>query len=219
MRRDILMLAWLLVMPAEGWAEDIEGTSFIQHLSFEDLQGTLPTGTQLLVHPAAIEKFLDELDGSPPDWALLYGEGHHDPGLDERLFSLNRERDARRAGHEALGKLLAFVWIGELSRYDAANDSFSVALGPKFVRTRWGMVRFKPEEVPGNLRLAADVFHRDQWRGQVEKGRSVEIDVVMSGTLIPDESIVYDFSHEEEGLGLIMPFVRIGRFDFVILTP
>jgi hypothetical protein len=41
----------------------------------------------------------------------------------------------------------------------------------------------------------------------------------MSGKLMPDESIVYDFSHGEEGLGLIMPFVRVERVDFVLIDP
>jgi hypothetical protein len=44
----------------------------------------------------AVEQFLDALDGNPPDWSLVYGHGHHDSGLDERLFTLNREQDAKR---------------------------------------------------------------------------------------------------------------------------
>ncbi len=171
-----------------------------------------------MVRPAVIEKFLEELDGEPPDWAVLYGHGHQDPGHDDRLFALNRERDARRAGHHALGKALAFLWTGELSRYDAASDGFPVALGPKFVKTAWGMVRFKPEDAPGNLSVTTDALLRDQWRRQIEEGLPVEIDVVMTGKLIPEESIVYDFSHDEEGLGLIMPFVRVERVDFVLIA-
>jgi hypothetical protein len=44
----------------------------------------------------------------------------------------------------------------------------------------------------------------------------------MTGTLIPSESIVYDFSHGEEGRGLIMPVVRVERVDVLLrdrLTP
>lgn len=37
----------------------------------------------------------------------------------------------------------------------------------------------------------------------------------MTGRLISEESIVYDFSHEEEGRGLIMPVVRIERMDYL----
>jgi hypothetical protein len=41
----------------------------------------------------------------------------------------------------------------------------------------------------------------------------------MTGRLIPQESIVYDFSHDEEGLGLIMPLVRVEQVDFVMPRP
>ena len=47
----------------------------------------------------------------------------------------------------------------------------------------------------------------------------VEIEVVMTGRLIPDESIIYDFSHEEEGQGVIMPVVRIEQVDYVLVVP
>ena len=38
----------------------------------------------------------------------------------------------------------------------------------------------------------------------------------MTGRTILQESIVYDFSHDEEGHGLIMPVVRIERIDYVL---
>ena len=84
------------------------------------------------------------------------------------------------------------------------------------MKTSWGMVRFKPEEAPGNLSVTTDLFYREQPQRQLEQGQPVEIDVVMTGKLVPEESIVYDFSHDEEGLGLIMPFVRVERVDFVM---
>jgi len=37
----------------------------------------------------------------------------------------------------------------------------------------------------------------------------VDADVLMTGRLSYEESLVYDFSREEEGRGLIMPVVRI----------
>jgi hypothetical protein len=169
-----------------------------------------------MVHPASVEQFLIELDVSPPDWATVYGHGHHDPGHDDRLFELNRERDAKRAGRPALSKRLAFCWAGELSQFNPQIGGFPVALGPKFMKTSWGVVRFKPEEAPGNLSVTTDLVHRQQFQRQLEQGQTVEIEVVMTGVLIPDESIVYDFSHDEEGLGLIMPFVRVERVDFVM---
>ncbi|MBI5673857.1 MAG: hypothetical protein HZC50_11600 [Nitrospirae bacterium] len=46
----------------------------------------------------------------------------------------------------------------------------------------------------------------------------MEVVVVMAGALIPSESIIYDFSHEEEGVGLIMPVVRVEQVE-VVLKP
>src|SRR5215475_8581953 len=83
--------------------------------------------------------------------AMVYSHGHHDPALDERLFMLNRERDAKRAGNPALTQLVTFVWFGELSRYDEEAGGFRVALGPKLTPTRWGLVRFKYEDLQGEL--------------------------------------------------------------------
>ena len=97
----ILTLAGLLLMPAEGWNGVTDEAGVPPRLSLQELEGMLPPGTRLMVHPAAIEKFLAELDGAPPDWGTLYGRGHQDPDHDDRLFAFNRERDARRGGHEA----------------------------------------------------------------------------------------------------------------------
>ena len=182
-----------------------------------DLHAILPSGTQLLIETSAIERFLDELDGTPPDWATVYGHGHHDPGHDDRLFSLNRKRDALREGKPMLQWLVAFVWPGELSRYDPTSEGFSVAVGPKFNSTRWGMVRFKPEDLPGNLLAVPDAATRATLLHKLEKNQPIDIAVVMTGRLIPEESIVYDFSHDEEGLGLIMPIVRIERLHYVMV--
>jgi hypothetical protein len=185
-------------------------------LTIDELAAVLPQGTTLMMRPDAVEEFLMELDGQPPDWRAVYGHGHHDPGHDDRLFALNRERDAKREGKPALSKHIAFAWTGTLSSYNAAIGGYPVAVGPKFIRTNWGMVRFKPEETPSNLSAAPDASRQIQVQRLLEQGQPVEIDVVMTGRLIPEESIVYDFSHDEEGLGLIMPFVKVERVDFVM---
>ena len=80
-------------------------------------------GLHVLIKRSAIEAFLTALEGSPPDWATIYGHGHHDPGHDERLFNLNRERDAAREGNRVLNRHVAFVWPGELSRFDSETSS------------------------------------------------------------------------------------------------
>ena len=106
-----------------------------------------------------------------------------------------------------------------LSRFDPMIEAFPVAIGPKFIKTSWGMVRFKPEEAPGNLSVATDASHQSHFQRLLEQGQPVELDVIMTGRLIPQESIVYDFSHDEEGLGLIMPLVRVEQVDFVMPRP
>jgi hypothetical protein len=212
--RAVALGLWLIAFDA--WSQGVGGSGPLQFLTLDDLHRLLPSSTHLMIHPTAVEQFLSELDVSPPDWATVYGHGHHDPGHDDRLFELNRERDAKREGRPALSRRLAFSWTGELSGYDPQTGGFPVALGPKFLQTSWGVVRFKPEDAPGNLTVTTDPSHREQFQRQLEQGQHVEIDVVMTGVLIQPESIVYDFSHDEEGLGLIMPFVHVERVDFVM---
>jgi len=212
----IVIFAVALVMAGEGWSGDVGGSRPLHRLALDDLKGILPSGATLMNSPAAIEEFLTALDGEPPDWKEVYGHGHRDPGHDDRLFALNRERDGKREGNPALSRQVAFVWAGVLSRYDPVVAGFPVALGPRFIKTSWGMVRFKPEEAPGNLSVSADASQHKALERLLEQGESVEIDVVMTGRLIAQESIVYDFSHDEEGLGLIMPFVQVEQIDFVM---
>ena len=215
--RTLLAIAWLLgawLLPAIVSGEDFSGLQPLQRGLSAGL-ATLPPHSHLLLDREPIEQFLTALDGSPPDWAQVYGQGHHDPGHDERLFALNRERDAGREGKEPLQWLVTFSWVGELSRFDEETGGFRVALGPKFTRTSWGEVRFKHEDLPATLiALAGDATAG--LKARIQRGERVEIDVLMSGRLIPEESLVYDFSHEAEGLGLIMPVVRIEAVAFVL---
>jgi hypothetical protein len=92
-----------------------------------------------------------------------------------------------------------------------------MAIGPIFTQTKWGVVRFKPEEVPSNLVVILEPSTRDVLRRQLEAGQKVDIEIAMVGRLIPEESLVYDFSHDEEGLGLIMPVVRIERVEYLLV--
>jgi len=199
-----------------GWAEDAIGTRPLLTIARKDLHTILPSDCHTLIDPHSIEQFLDVLDGNPPDWGLVYGHGHHDPALDERLFTLNRDRDAKRQGKEALQWTVVFLWSADLSRYDPTTGGFSLAIGPIFTPTRWGVVRFKPEEVPSNLVVIPNPSIRDVLRRQLDAGRKIGIEIAMVGRLIPDESLVYDFSHDEEGLGIIMPVVRIERVEYLL---
>lgn len=212
----IVVLFLTIGSVGEGWAEDALGTRPLLTIAPKDLHVILPSNCRILIDPHSIEQFLDALDGIPPDWGLVYGRGHHDPAHDERLFTLNRLRDAKRTGNPALTQLITFVWFGELSRYDAEAGGFRVALGPKLTPTRWGVVRFKYENLPGNLVAKASATLRSELEQRLAQGESVDMTVAMTGRLIPDESIVYDFSHDQEGLGVIMPVVKVERLDYLL---
>jgi hypothetical protein len=201
----------------EGWAEDALGTRPLLKNSRKDLHTLLPPDSHILVDPHSIEQFLDALDGTPPDWNVIYGHGHHDSGLDERLFALNRERDEKRTGKKPLQWTVVFLWSAEVSRYDPTTGGFHLAIGPIFTPTRWGVVRFKPEVVPSPLVAIPDPQTSVVLRRQLDAGRKVDIEVAMVGRLISDESLVYDFSHDEEGVGVIMPVVRVERVEYLLV--
>src|SRR6185295_9078017 len=195
----IVILVLSVGSVGNGWAEDTIGTRPLLTIASKDLVRILPPDCRILIDPSSIEQFLDALDGSPPDWGVVYGRGHHDPAHDERLFTLNRERDAKRAGNPALRQLITFVWFGELSRYDAEAGGFRVAVGPKLTPTRWGVVRFKYEDLQGELVAKVSAPLRGELEQRFARGESVDITVAMTGRLIPEESLVYDFSHDQAG--------------------
>ena len=200
----------------EGRGDDVTGTKPLLTIARKDLHTVLPPNCLILIDPHSIEQFLDALDGTPPDWGLVYGHGHHDPDHDDRLFALNRARDAKREGKPALRQCVTFVWSGELSRYDAQAVGFHVALGPRVIVTKWGLVRFKYEELPSNLVAVPIGSLRKVLRRKLEKKQKIEIDVAITGRLIPTESLVYDFSHDQEGVGMIMPVVKVERLDYLL---
>jgi hypothetical protein len=215
----LLFLSGLILLPAAIQAEDRTGLRPLRTIPLAKLSSILPADTHVLIERSAIEAFLATLEGTPPDWATVYGQGHHDPDHDERLFNLNRERDAAREGSPVLNWHVAFVWPGELSQFDPETKGYAVAVGPEFNATSWGMVRFKAEEFPSNLRLRPDKKLAGRISRSLAKHEKVRVWVVMAGVLIPSESIIYDFSHEEEGVGLIMPVVRVERVEVFFRGP
>lgn len=215
----LFCLSGLIILSTTIQAEDRTGPRPLRTILPAKLASILPSDTHVLIERSAIEAFLVALEGTPPDWATVYGHGHHDPGHDERLFNLNRERDAAREGNPVLNWRVAFVWSGELSQFDPETKSYAVAIGPEFNSTSWGMVRFKPEEFPSNLRVRPD----KKLAGRINRGfverRPAHVLIVMAGVLIPSESIIYDFSHEEEEMGLIMPVVRVEEVEVLFKGP
>jgi len=204
----------------EGLAEDAVGVRPLLTIAPEDLRRNLPSDSHILIDPHSIEQFLASLDEAPPDWNLVYGHGHLDPDHDERLFMLNRQRDAKRAGNPALDRRITFLWFGELSRYDAEAGGFRVALGPKLTPTKWGLVRFKYmyDDLQGDLVAKVSAALRKELEQRLARGSAVDIIVAMTGRLIPDESVVYDFSHDEAGVGVIMPVVKVERLDYLLMN-
>lgn len=208
------LLLLTCLVPTAVRAEGVTGIQPL-HRELSAALASLPPQSRLLVDPESIEQFLTALDGHPPDWVTVYGQGHHDPGHDERLFALNRERDAHRVGNVALQWVVVFMWLGDLSRFDEEAGGFRVALGPKFTRTGWGDVRFKHEDLPATL-VAVAGDETPDLKARLQQGERIDIDVLMAGRLIEEESLVYDFSHEAEGEGLIMPVVRIEAVAFML---
>jgi hypothetical protein len=211
-----LMSAALFGGTAGALGQDVQGVRPLLAAELGDAAQFLPRDTRLLNDAPSLEQFLDALDGVPPDWATVDGHGHHDPSRDDRLFALNRERDAERVGKPALRWRIAFVWYGELSAFDPEAGGFRVTIGPQFISTRWGLVRFKAEHLPGTLAAVPNPALRKSLRARIARGERIEIAVVMTGRLVPQESLIYAFSHEEEGRGLIMPVVRLERIDYVM---
>ena len=41
----------------------------------------------------------------------------------------------------------------------------------------------------------------------------------MTGRLIPNEALIYDFAHEDPSQGMIMPMVRVERIDYLLIAP
>ena len=211
----MLLVGLLAALPAGALSEDIVGTRLMLVATQQELQALLPQDTTLLHDPIMLEKFLAALDKTPPDWHALHGG----PGdrHDERLFALNRERDRLRAGREALAQRITFLWEGVLSAYVPDKGGFLVAIGPEVIRTKWGIVRFKPENLPAELVAVPPAHLKESLQSKVVRGeQEVTVIVAMTGRLVPDESLIYDFAHENPGQGMIMPMVRVERIDYLV---
>lgn len=107
----LLCLSCLIILPTTIQAEDEIGLRPLRTILPAKIASILPPDTHMLIERSAIEAFLVALEGAPPDWPTVYGHGHHDPGHDERLFNLNRERDTAREGNPVLNRRVAFVCL------------------------------------------------------------------------------------------------------------
>lgn len=184
----------------------------------EALHEMIPKKVRLLLLPQELEHFLQELEGRPPDWTALQDQDHTTQS--ENLFQLNRTRDEARVIHEdLLQQPLAFVWSGILRKYVLEYQGFSVALGPEITTTSWGVVRFKPMGLPDYLVAVPSPELTDKLLRQQKQGKQIDITMVWIGRLMPEESLIYDFSHEEENVGMVMPVVLIQDVKYFLRTP
>jgi hypothetical protein len=212
--RVLLLAACLGLAPLQGAAQEPAGVRPLLPADQVSLPDLLPPEARLLNDPTAIERFLGELDGAPPNWASVLGAAL--TGRDERLFALNQERNQRRAGRQALAEVVTFVWGGRLRAYDADRGGFSMVLGPRLIPTRWGVVRFKVDRLPLALVAVPAPALRETLLQRLASGEHIKIDVVVTGRLIPEESLIYDFSHADHGQGMILPVVQIERLDYLL---
>lgn len=44
----------------------------------------------------------------------------------------------------------------------------------------------------------------------------MEIGVLFIGHLVPEEAMIYDFSHDNPGDGMIMPVVRVEQVEYLL---
>lgn len=184
----------------------------------EALHEMIPKQVRSLLLPQELEDFLQKLEGRSPDWAALQDPDHTKQS--ENLFQLNRTRDEARGIHEdLLQQPLAFVWSGILRKYLPEYQGFSVALGPEFTTTSWGVVRFKPMGLPDYLVAIPSPELADQLLMRQKQGRQIDVSVVWIGRLVPEESLIYAFSHEEEGVGMVMPVVFIQDVKYFLKSP
>jgi len=202
----------LVISSSVVLGQEAEGIRPLLTSGLNELQRSLPHDTRFLTDAHSIETFLKLVDDAPPDWAAVYGHGSHD----ERLFALNRERDQLRQGRVEAPGLVTFFWDGELSDYDPRLGGFRIAIGPRMIPTMWGLVRFKPEGLPSELVAVVSSQTRNALQKDAVARTKVVIIVAMTGRLIPEESIIYDFAHDEPGKGMVMPVVRIERLDYLL---
>jgi hypothetical protein len=54
---------------------------------------------------------------------------------------------------------------------------------------------------------------------QQRNGKQIDIGVLFIGTLVTDESLIYDFSHDEKKEGMLLPVVLIQDVRYFLKNP
>ncbi len=191
------------------------GIQPLLELEGQSIQSFIPSSIQPLIIAEKIEHFLQKLEHSPPDWSQLQ---HPDmTEQSERLFEFNRARDKARSKKNKLKERpIAFLWTGILRQYLPKYHGFSLALGPELTQSSWGIIRFKPINLPDYLVAIPPVAMREDLLYKQQQGEQLEITVLCIGTLIPDESLIYAFSHNDHDDGMILPVVSIQKLMYFL---
>jgi hypothetical protein len=219
---SIGIFLFLVLWPSFTWLSNAysqtdsnNGIQPLLQLDGQSIHGLIPASIQPLILSKEIEQFLQKLESAPPNWTQLR---HSDiTQQSERLFQFNRQRDKARAAKNAiLEKPIAFLWEGILRQYLPEYQGFSLALGPELTNTSWGTIRFKPIALPDYLVAVPSLDLRKELLARQKKGEHMEIMVLCIGTLVPDESLIYGFSHEDHQEGMILPVVSVQNIVYIL---
>ena len=194
------------VSQAQTSIDPYSGVAELSDLSSESIREHISSNTRPLFTANEQESFLQELDGIAPNWVLLHNQPGEEHG--ERLFVFNRARDKAREGHGLLKQRIAFLWSGILRKYIPKLKGFSIAMGPDLTQTKWGIVRFKPSVIPHEMIAIPSPAFRASFKDRLDRGEQIEIKILFAGRLIPEESVMYAFSHDGLEQGMIMPVVK-----------
>lgn len=212
----VLLIFALLCLPPVGFAQEPpEGVRPLLILK-KPIHSVIPDGVVLLEESEVVEKFLNKLEGHIPDWKYLFGKN-----VDERydrLFEESEKRDARRIGNPLLTQPIAFLWDGFLTSVRENKPGFAVSMGPRKVQTSWGIVRFKITNLPLEMTAMPPTEVLEHLQQKRNRKEEVAILILFQGRLIPEESLMYDFSTTKEGEGMILPIVELTQVDYILFS-
>ena len=174
----------------------------------------IPSGVIFLDESSVTEQFLRKLEGHPPDWAYLYGKNVDERY--ERLFDESEKRNTLRTDNPNLTQPIAFLWDGFLTRVRDDNPGFGVSIGPRYIQTSWGIVRFKLANEPREMTAMPTPKVFDVLKQRRSQKEEVPIMILYRGTLAHAASLMYDFSTQKEGEGMILPIVELTQVDYFI---
>lgn len=211
--RVLFSLVFVLLPPLVFGQEAPEGIRPLIVLE-KSINAAIPGSVTFLDSSQSAEDFLAQLEGYPPDWKYLFGNN-----VDERydrLFDESEKRDARREGNPLLDQPIAFLWDGFLTSVRDDKPGFAVSIGPKQIQTSWGIVRFKIAYLPLEMTAMPSTEIFDAIKQKRARKEEVEIQILFQGKLIPEESLMYDFSTKKAGEGMILPIVELTQVDYFL---